>query len=669
MESRTILLSRLSGLSERRKCVRYPLETNGVSFDSSTGENRGVVLNLCDDGMAVYADAQVELGSIKNLRWELPQQVEPLGAQGVVIRADKESGRFKVEYTERFKTEGTVVWVDQENKSFGIKFQNLPESVKQSICRWTKYQGFPTSSAPSQLVEHTHEASQANPGRDTALRHRRMADSAPIVQIPHFTEIIPPRYTGPLPDTTEARRSKRSWLPIVAIIALICFVLLGVGAYWGYRAESASALGSPIRMLRLAGSNSIGVKLAPTLAQAFLKQLGARDIRIVTGAKGDEESVRGVLHGDPVEVQVALRGTTAFECLMNSSCDIGISSRKIRPKEISELSSLGNLSSPASEHILGLDGIAVIVNSSNPVQTLTLDQLAKIFSGTVVDWSQVSSQHGAINVYARDDKSGIYDTFKTLVLGNKQLVRTARRLEDSQSLSDAVAGDRNGIGFTALPFILSAKSIAIAERGTIPFQPNRLTIGTEDYPLSHRLYLYTPASPQNSYVRRFVEFALSKAGQEVVGDSGFIAQNVTSENGVISPNAPYAYRRLTQGAGRLSLDFRFLPGLTTLDSRGLADLDRVVSFVADSGYSGENVLLFGFTDNTGDRNSNIGISQIRAKIVAEEFARRGLKPATVKGFGPAMPVSSNDTDAGRERNRRVEIWLKQLQCAAPLATR
>jgi phosphate transport system substrate-binding protein len=451
-----------------------------------------------------------------------------------------------------------------------------------------------------------------------------------------------------------------------------------MGAYWEQRdADGLVSASGDTPMLRIAGSNTIGEALAPALADAFLKQLGARDVRILHGAIADEQFVQGVLPGflsrggNRVEIQIAAHGsTTAFDGLMDASCDIGMASRRIKPKEFGKLASLADWSSPANEHLLALDGIAVIVNRANPLQQLTKDQLAGIFSGTFSNWSALTNQRGPIHVYAPGNKSGTFDTFdtfKTLVLGSKGLAASARRLEDSRALSDAVAADRNGIGLVGLPYILNAKAIAVAERGAFFFQPNRLTVGTEDYLLSRRLYLYTPAKPQNKYVRKFVQFALSKAGQEVVGNVGFIAHNVTSEKAVISPSAPFEYRRLTKGAARLSLDFRFLPGLTVLDSKAQADLERVVTFLADSGYSGNDLLLFGFTDNTGDRHADIAISQNRARIVAEAFARRSLRPAIVKGFGPNLPVSSNDNDAGKERNRRVEIWLREAQGVAPRA--
>jgi phosphate transport system substrate-binding protein len=508
-------------------------------------------------------------------------------------------------------------------------------------------------------------------GRCTNFGHCSIADNETTFELAAGAEMVCSECGGPLSEV-EVRRSGQPFVLVVAaIVALMALGFLGgyFGGYFnsGSRARNnggpgpaSVAAGEPI--LRLAGSNTVGAKLAPALAQEFLKQLGARDIRSLPGAKEDEESVQGVLPGagGPVVIQISAHGSsTAFESLANQSCDIGMASRKIKPEEIGKLASLGDMSSPASEHVLGLDGIAVIVSSSNPIRALTKDQLAGIFSGTIMDWSEVGSQHGSINVYARDERSGTYDTFKSLVLGSKALVPTSKRFEDSRALSDAVAGDSEGIGFIGLPYILSAKAIAVAELGATAFQPNRLTVGTEDYPLSRRLYLYTPANPQSKYARRFVEFALSKAGQDVVGNIGFIAQNVIAQRELVVASAPLEYRRLTEGAGRLSLDFRFLPGRTDLDNKALLDVDRVVNFLASAGFSGNNVLLLGFSDQTGDRRANIALSQTRASIVAQEFMQRGLKPATVQGFGPDLPVASNDIDAGRERNRRVEIWLKK----------
>jgi phosphate transport system substrate-binding protein len=189
--------------------------------------------------------------------------------------------------------------------------------------------------------------------------------------------------------------------------------------------------------------------------------------------------------------------------------------------------------------------------------------------------------------------------------------------------------------------------------------PTRLTVATEDYPLSRRLYLYTPANSTNPNVRRFIEFAIGKLGQDIVADNGFVAQNVKTETYAVPAGSPSDYARFTAGAQRLSLNFRFRTGSSQLDNKALVDLDRVVSFISDLRYSGNEVMLFGFADSTGADAVNERLSRDRARAVADQFDQRGLKAGLVTGFGSHNSVASNDTAEGREKNRRVEIWVKQ----------
>jgi phosphate transport system substrate-binding protein len=102
----------------------------------------------------------------------------------------------------------------------------------------------------------------------------------------------------------------------------------------------------------------------------------------------------------------------------------------------------------------------------------------------------------SIRIYAWDDKSGTFETFRALVLGVKTLVSDAKRFEDSDALSEAVASDPRGVGFIGLPYVHSAKALAVSESGARALQATRLTVSTEDYPLPRRLYLYAPANPR-----------------------------------------------------------------------------------------------------------------------------------------------------------------------------
>jgi phosphate transport system substrate-binding protein len=336
-----------------------------------------------------------------------------------------------------------------------------------------------------------------------------------------------------------------------------------------------------------------------------------------------------------------------------------MASRKIKPDEAAKLTSLGNMFSVSNEHILGLDGIAVIVNAANPADQLDKGQIMRIFTGEITDWSQVGAYRGQIKVYARNDNSGTYDTFKSLVLGSKPLAPGAQRIEDSKALSDAVAADPYGIGFIGLPYIQNSKPIAVSDKGTLALLPTRLTVGTEDYLLARRLFLYTPTNSSNIFTRQFVEFAISRKGQDVVGASGFVAQNVAQVEQTVSESAPAEYKWLTRDANRLSLNFRFQSGQTSLDNKATVDLDRVVSLIADLNIPEDKIMLFGFSDSTGAPAANQELSLSRAQVVERQLTLRGMKPSIVRGFGSGLPVASNDSEDGQARNRRVEIWIKK----------
>jgi len=466
----------------------------------------------------------------------------------------------------------------------------------------------------------------------------------------------------------QERESSRRSSAGLLILAALCLFLIGGGVAWwrlhpaSFQTANAGAPAQPETILSMHGSNTIGAQLAGALAEAFLKRQGAQSVRTVAGPRPDEFNVLGTMPGDarPKSIEIQAHGSaTAFPDLAAGKCDIGMASRRAKPEEASALAKLGDMTSPACEHVVGLDGLAIIVNKSNAVAALSLGQIGKIFTGEIANWQDAGGAAGAIKVLARDDKSGTYDTFKALVLGKRQLVAGAVRLEDSRELSDRVAGDPDAIGFIGLPYIRSAKAVAVWEPGTTPLVPNRLTVATEDYLLSRRLFLYTAAS-SNPLVRRFVEFALGSAGQDIVAQNGFVELNVKAESAAAAANSAPEYMSAISGAERLSLNFRFQTGSSGLDNRALADLDRVAGFLSTPGHRRGGIVLCGFADSIGTSQTNQALSVNRASVVADEFRRRGIVPATVTGFGAANPVASNETEEGRQKNRRVEVWLRTM---------
>lgn len=438
-----------------------------------------------------------------------------------------------------------------------------------------------------------------------------------------------------------------------AIASLVTALLFAAsGAYYYHWINSYDIV------LRLHGSNTVGASLVPALAEEYLKKSGAVRTRRIPGKDHEEILVEGVMERRRnVAVEIKAHGsTTAFEGLAKGICDIGMSSRRIKEKEVKELAMLGKMTTRGSEHILALDGVAVIVNSVNPVSSLDLSTVKGIFSGQIADWSKIgATKPGVITIYARDDKSGTYDTFKSLVLGDDKLAKNAKRFEDSTQLSTEVATDPNGVGFIGLPYIKSSRAIAVSS-GTQAVLPTPFTVATEDYSLARRLYLYTPSPSNSRRVKEFVEFALSPAGQEIVEKVGFVPLTVKASAHAVPTDAPEGYRRLVQNAERLSLNFKFT-GDGQLDNKALRDLERLVRALSSKELQGRQILLFGFTDNEADQKTSLSLSNQRVGQVAQELRQRGVVIAAAEGFGSLMPIANNSSKEGKQRNNRVEVWI------------
>jgi phosphate transport system substrate-binding protein len=153
-----------------------------------------------------------------------------------------------------------------------------------------------------------------------------------------------------------------------------------------------------------------------------------------------------------------------------------------------------------------------------------------------------------------------------------------------------------------------------------------------------------------------VAFAQSPEGQALVSKAGFVDLTPRSDPTPVTEckGCTAEYKKATAGASRMSVDFRFESGGTNLDSRGLRDIDRVTT--AAKSEHAKKVLLLGFADSQGAPTINLSISTDRAKAVQKLVKDKSLDADAI-GFGDSMPVASNATPEGRERNRRVEVWL------------
>ncbi|PKF62627.1 cell envelope biogenesis protein OmpA [Psychromonas sp. psych-6C06] len=411
--------------------------------------------------------------------------------------------------------------------------------------------------------------------------------------------------------------------------------------------------------LRLHGSNTVGEDLAPALLEAYLIEQGVEEMHWLQGDVAVERELQYIQNDKVYAIQLHAHGSsTGFKDLLADRADMSMSSRQIKAKEVEALkASKGDLSTSGHEYIIGLDGLAIIVNKNNPIERITSGVLAKIFSGEINNWKQLGGQNLAINLYARDENSGTWDTFNSLVLkaNKKQLAKSSQRFESSSELSDSVAEDMAAIGFIGLPYVNNSKALAIAEsQESAVIYPTRFTVSTEDYALSRRLYMYTPSS-DNQMAQKFSQFVISASGQSVVEQVGLVSQNIKLEDAYTVKNAPQSYNNYAEVASRLSVNFRFESGSNEFDNKAKRDIKRLVDYLTE--HRGRRIVLMGFSDSLGDPKMNISLSLVRASKLEKELNAYGLNVTAVEGFGEKLPIASNKSALGRSKNRRVEVWV------------
>jgi phosphate transport system substrate-binding protein len=202
--------------------------------------------------------------------------------------------------------------------------------------------------------------------------------------------------------------------------------------------------------ISISGSNTIGNQLMPNLIEAYAEATKTKLTKVVSADALDVEfRVAGQDGHDGGVIALHRHGSaTAFTDLEKKVAQIGMASRPVKAEEAQKIitAGLGDVRRTGSEHILGLDGLLVLVSPQNPVISLPTDTIAKIFSGQITDWAQVGQPAGTINVYAPTKESGTFDTFDNLVLKpNKlELTPTAKRTPNHAEQSDWVAHDVMG---------------------------------------------------------------------------------------------------------------------------------------------------------------------------------------------------------------------------------
>ncbi|MFH1449301.1 MAG: phosphate ABC transporter substrate-binding protein [bacterium] len=250
-------------------------------------------------------------------------------------------------------------------------------------------------------------------------------------------------------------------------------------------------------LIQIKGSDTM-VNLVQAWAENFMKKNPSLSVAITGGGSG-----------------------TGIAALLNNTCHMTMSSRKIEGEEL-ELAKSKKIN--PKEFIVGLDGIAVVVHPSNPLDKLTFKQISDVFTGKITNWKDLGGKECKIMVISREVNSGTYHYFKEHVLGEKnEYTENALLLISSQAVADEIAQNPRAIGYYGMGYLSpNQKPLAIAKDANSSFvTPTFENVKNGTYHISRPLFFYTNGKPQG-VVKKFIDFILSDEGQRIVKEINFV---------------------------------------------------------------------------------------------------------------------------------------------------
>lgn len=222
-----------------------------------------------------------------------------------------------------------------------------------------------------------------------------------------------------------------------------------------------------------------------------------------------------------VKIQVTGGGTgTGFAALQNQTTDLCNASRKIRAAEIAEC--IKAFGKRPTEYKVCLDGLSVYVAAENPVKELTMDQLMLIFTGKTKNWKEIGGNDAPITVYSRENSSGTYEFFKENVLQGKDFAARAQTMPGTASVLQAVAKDKNGIGYGGAAYGAGAKHLAIKKTDSSPaIEPTEENVVKGIYPIWRYLFVYVNPALDKGDIASYLTWIRGDEGQKVVKEVGY----------------------------------------------------------------------------------------------------------------------------------------------------
>jgi phosphate transport system substrate-binding protein len=231
-----------------------------------------------------------------------------------------------------------------------------------------------------------------------------------------------------------------------------------------------------------------------------------------------------------VSIEVSGGGTgVGVAALINGTAEVANCSRKLEPEEVEKAKKATG--KEPKEFLVGYDGLAVFVHKDNPLENITLEELAEIYreGGTINKWSDLkvtvpTGGKDEIVRVSRQNNSGTYQYFRETVVGKKHDFKAGSLdMNGSKEVVELIGKTVGAIGYSGLGYATPAvKILKIAKvKGAMGIAPSIATVHDATYPISRPLFMYTPGEP-NAITAAYLTWVLGVDGQKIVQETGYI---------------------------------------------------------------------------------------------------------------------------------------------------
>ena len=229
-----------------------------------------------------------------------------------------------------------------------------------------------------------------------------------------------------------------------------------------------------------------------------------------------------------VSVEVSGGGSgIGIAALINGTCDIANSSRKLEPEEVEKAKAKHG--HDPKEFLVGYDALAIYVHPSNPMNEISVEQLGDIYreGGKIDNWSQLGVKlkgGDKITRVSRQNNSGTYHYFREMVVGKKSDMKLGSRdMNGSKDVVSLVERTPSAIGFSGLGYRTDkVKVLKVSKKtGDKGIEPSIATTWDNTYPIARPMFMYTPGQPP-PHVDKYISWILTDPGQKIVEESGYV---------------------------------------------------------------------------------------------------------------------------------------------------